>query len=202
MGSLREIACGGALVLSITVIGGLACDPRQPLEVDPADAAGVVATSQGGATGMTPSTGAGGATGAGGSGAGGPVTPNDTPEVRQDLMARWNHAAVVPSNFNYNWPTFDLFPHPTFKGGSQEAYQVFSAVLANFFEADDNFAFLAKNHLFGLRLRYTFPSGQIGIDTSFAELAATFSSDGAYGNISAPVRARLAAISARIKQTM
>jgi len=94
------------------------------------------------------------------------------------------------------------FSAPDLQGGIAGGLPGLSAVLANFFEADDNFAFLAKNHLFGLRLRYIFPSGQIGIDTSFAELAATFSSDGAYGNISAPVRARLAAISARIKQTM
>jgi hypothetical protein len=108
----------------------------------------------------------------------------------------------VPSNFNFEWTAFTQFPHPTYKGGSAEAYQVFAVVLLNFFQADDNFGFLSANHLFGLRLRYIFPSGQSGLDTSFAELAAYFSSPSAFGNIPAPTRMNLGVISERIKSMM
>lgn len=203
MGSWRNVAVEGVLLLSITVLGGLACEVREPLGTNPAAPATTPTAMQAGST--TVSTGAGGS-GAGGSGAGGSgatITTNDGPQIEQELMDRWNRvAASVPSNFSFIWPAFDQFPHPTYKGGSAEAYQVFAVVLLNFFRADDNFAFLSANHLFGLRLRYIFASGQSGLDTSFAELAAYFSSPSAFGNIPASTQMDLGVFSDRIKSMM
>jgi hypothetical protein len=97
--------------------------------------------------------------------------------TEQGLLNRWNTAAdAAVTAIDFNWPDCDQFPHPTFKGGSEEAYVDFAAVLLQFFQQGDDFAFLAKNELFATPLLYVFPSGQIGVDTSFEQLTAQASS--------------------------
>jgi hypothetical protein len=132
--------------------------------------------------------------------------PSDTPavtaELGRDLMARWN--AVVPaadSTFDFHWRAFEQFPHPTYKGGSAEAYRAFATLLLAFFQQGDDFDFLARNHLFGLELVYVFPSGANGLSTNFAELAASFAAPDGYGAIPADTRQALQAIADRIAST-
>ncbi len=83
-----------------------------------------------------------------------------------EAMKRWNAAVggvTVPApmfgQVNFAWPELYKFPHPTFKGGSAEAYGAFAAVLLVFLQNDDNFNYLAKNKLFTADLRYGFPNG-------------------------------------------
>jgi len=129
-----------------------------------------------------------------------PAAPVDTPEVRQSLLARWNAVAGTPvDGFNFFWSTFDQFPHPTFKGGSAEAYQAFAKVLLAFFDAGDNFDFLAQNHLFKLHLIYVFPSGQTGVDTNFEALAMYLTNSDGFPNVPADTRNALAAYVDRIE---
>src|SRR4029077_4441455 len=97
-----------------------------------------------------------------------PTAPVDTQEIQQSLMARWNAVASAPvDGFDFRWTTFNQFPHPTFKGGTAEAYQAFAKMLLAFFDHGDNFDFLTRNRLFHLHLIYVLPSGQIGLDTNF-----------------------------------
>jgi hypothetical protein len=121
------------------------------------------------------------------------VTTNDPAVTQAALMMRWNAAAAAADTegFDFGWTSYDQFPHPTYKGGSPQAYGGFANVLLLFFQSGDNFDFLARNHLFSTRLRYIFPSGQSGLDTSFQELAAFFSSPTGYGDASAETRQAL-----------
>lgn len=133
--------------------------------------------------------------------AGGPVV--DRAALEKELMARWNAVADGrTSSVNFHWDVFDQFPHPTYKGGTAEGYGAFAEVLAAFFERDDNFDFLARNELLETPLLYIFPSGQEGLRTSFEELAITFSSDTAFGDIAPETRARLQAAAARISESL
>jgi hypothetical protein len=137
--------------------------------------------------------GAGQPTGNASSGGGSTTaTTVDTAGVQQELLARWNAAADASHpTIDFHWPAFDQFPHPTYKGGTVEAYQEFAGVLLAFFQSGDNFDFLARNNLFSLTLSNVFPSGQHGIDTSFLMLAMYFSSPDSFGNIPADTRAAL-----------
>jgi len=127
------------------------------------------------------------------------TTPVDTAEVRQSLLARWNAVASTGGpTFDFQWTTFEQFPHPTYKGGSSEAYRAFATVLLAFFRNGDDFDFLGRNHLFQLPLVYVFPSGQNGLDTSFEALAKSFSASGAYGDIPADTQQALAAFAVRM----
>jgi len=129
-----------------------------------------------------------------------PTVPVDTPEVEQSLLARWNDVASAPvDGFDFRWSTFNQFPHPTFKGGSAEAYQAFAKVLLAFFDAGDNFDFLARNRLFKLHLIYVFPSGQTGVDTNFEDLAVYLTKGDGFPNVPAETRNALAAYVDRIK---
>ena len=82
----------------------------------------------------------------------------------------WSSRAVS----GFRWEAFDQFPHPTYKGGSEEAYQRFAEILIAFYEGDDNFDYLTRNKCFSITLRYVFPSGQAGVQTSFAQLTEDF----------------------------
>jgi hypothetical protein len=113
-----------------------------------------------------------------------PSAPVDAAAVQAELLARWNAAADLDtSSFDFHWYRFDQFPHPTYKGGTREAYQAFAEVLLLFFQSGDDFDFLARNQLFELPLVYIFPSGQSGLDTSFKQLATDFSSSTGFGDI-------------------
>jgi len=138
------------------------------------------------------------------------AAPNDTAgaelpsdveiEVRQDLMDRWNAAVTAgDSAIDLHWAAFDQFPHPTYKGGSAEAYRAFAAVLLVFFQAGDNFDFLTRNRLFTLHLTYVFPSGASGLDTTFQALATNFAAPDGFGDIPLDVRNALQGIAEQIQ---
>jgi hypothetical protein len=129
-----------------------------------------------------------------------PTPPVDTQEVQQSLLARWNAVAGAPvDGFDFRWSTFNQFPHPTFKGGTAEAYQAFAKVLLAFFDRDDNFDFLTRNHLFKLHLIYVFPSGETGLDTNFEALAVYLTNSDGFPNVPADTRNALAAYVDRIE---
>jgi len=128
------------------------------------------------------------------------TAPIDTPEIEQSLMARWNAVASTPVDaFDFFWSTFNQFPHPTYKGGSAEAYQAFAKVLLAFFDSGDNFDFLARNRLFQLHLIYVFPSGQNGLDTNFEALAIYLTNTDGFPSVPADTRNALGAYVDRIK---
>ena len=123
------------------------------------------------------------------------------PATQAEVMARWNQipqATDTVDQFTFVWPSFDQFPHPTFKGGSALAYRHFAEILVAFYEARDNFDFLASKSFFRVRLRNVFPSGQVGIDTTFKELTEEMSV-GSLGNISAETRQKLTMFAMRMR---
>jgi hypothetical protein len=127
------------------------------------------------------------------------TAPVDTQEVEQSLLARWNAVATAPvDRFDFHWNTFNQFPHPTFMGGSAEAYQAFAKVLLAFFDDGDNFDFLARNRLFKLHLIYVLPSGQTGVDTNFEALAVYLTNSDGFPSVPADTRNPLAAYVDRI----
>jgi len=69
-----------------------------------------------------------------------------------------------------------LLPPPDFQGGSAEAYQAFAEILVAFYQAGDNFDFLANNHLFQTPLRDVLASGQES-DWTFEQLTTDLSED-------------------------
>jgi hypothetical protein len=92
------------------------------------------------------------------------ITMNEINEP--ELMSRWNAAAgdtMVQGFGNFQWTVFNQFPHPTYKGGSQEAYTRFAEVMVRFFDA--NWDYLVQNKLF------TFPlTASLGLMTTFEDL--------------------------------
>jgi hypothetical protein len=129
-----------------------------------------------------------------------PPTP-DAGQFDQELMTRWNQAAAsVSTNVSFTWDPFDNFPHPTYKGGTPEAYQGFARVLLAFFQAGDNFAFLAKNELFLLPVYDQLLSGRS--EWTFEQLADSFSSTSTstWDGLPENLRVALAAYAARIHE--
>ncbi len=141
---------------------------------------------------------------------GGGRTPDESSTAvsaveQQQLMARWNsNVEGNPSSssstemLDFNWSAFDQFPHPTYQGGSAEAYQTFARLLLTFMQADDSFDYLAKNRLFDNRLGYRMANGDIGVTWSFRELVTEFSSETMFGQIPEETRTGLKEIAARI----
>jgi hypothetical protein len=119
-----------------------------------------------------------------------------------ELMDRWNLAAndfsfywdMAGKEVFFHWLVFDSFPHPTFYGGSQEAYSTFANVLVAFLENTDNFDFLAANGLFTLRLRTHGGSGYI--DTTFKGWVESLST---WSIIPVATREKLLALSEQIQ---
>src|SRR5215213_8846147 len=99
-------------------------------------------------------------------------------ELQEGLMSRWNAAAqgVTVEMWDFQWTPFDKFPHPTFKGGSEEAYERFAEILLRLYEQKDNFDFLQNNRLFRVQLHYVLLNGQEGIQTTFEEITALLAS--------------------------
>ncbi len=119
-----------------------------------------------------------------------------------EIVARWNAVAAgvtvdIPSfgRVNFLWED-DRFPHPTFKGGSPQAYGAFAKVLLAFFEQGDNFDYLAANRLFTVNLRY---GTQPTPGWTFAELADLLSRPDGFGSQDDATRKALKSFSDRIK---
>jgi len=121
--------------------------------------------------------------------------------LKTDLLSRWNAVgdSVTVKDFGtFHWGNFDQFPHPTYKGGSAEAYQSFADLLVTFFDRGDNFVFLSNNLLFRFPFHYISPSGQSLGEWTFEELTTQFASND-WASISAETRQKLQAFATRIQ---
>ena len=107
---------------------------------------------------------------------------NPVPVDLQEVMTRWNIVAdgrTVQAHgieFNFLWNEQDLFPHPTFKGGSQEAYETFAKIFIDFFADADNLDYVKTNRLQRVEL-IAVVGDNVGIRTSFYKLVDDFSTD-------------------------
>ncbi len=124
---------------------------------------------------------------------------------QQQLMDRWNATVEsTPTNFvwgtgpAFEWPAFEKFPHPTFKGGSVEAYQTFAILLLAFMRNEENFHYLARNRLFDIGLGYRMANGELGETWCFRELVTQFSSETMFGEIPEETRIGLQEIADRL----
>jgi len=118
---------------------------------------------------------------------------DDTKAAREkalgEAMARWNKAADgarVPfpggGTVGLEWVN-DVFPHPTFKGGSKEAYGEFARVMVKFLDGKGTFDLLAENDLFAHPLRYAPPgAAETKVDWTFGKLVADFAQPAALGD--------------------
>jgi hypothetical protein len=135
--------------------------------------------------------------------------PSTSEELQQRLVARWNavplagqRIQVYGATIDFVWPTFGEFPHPTFKGGSEGAYQAFARVLLAFMQAGDNFQFLAESQLFDIVLGYASESRIVEAGWTFRELVELCAS-GVYAveaHIDAETRSGLAEVEKRIPE--
>ena len=115
-------------------------------------------------------------------------------------MSRWNAVAqgvTLPAfgsgTFDFLWAPFDDFPHPTFRGGSAEAYRAFAGLLLQFLQAADNFDYLAVNQLFAVELH-----AALGLVTTFAALAAQLSAPDSWFGLDEATRLALRVFSERM----
>jgi hypothetical protein len=192
-------ACGGdtaSLVREVERHLGPAVAPAPGTGRDAGGPDGLGGAGEAGRGGVA---GAGGIAGAGSGSQGGAAGGVDATAVDADILTRWNQIAdKQASTFDFHWRVVDQFPHPTYKGGTPEAYRAFAEVLLAFFAAGDNFDFLSAHHRFDVPLRYVFPSGQTGPDTSFRKLATSFASPASFGDIPLATRTRLQAFADRM----
>lgn len=103
--------------------------------------------------------------------------------VMRELRGRWNEAAAGVTAIgpvgvvDFRWDG-DRFPHPTFKGGSAEAYGAFARVLVTFLSEPGTFEFLATNNLFTAPLRY----GDMKVDWTLGKLIDLLAGPMAHGD--------------------
>jgi hypothetical protein len=115
--------------------------------------------------------------------------PKLTPEkAMAEAMARWNKAAEGVTatgpigKVGFTWEA-DQFPHPTFKGGSAEAYGAFARVLVKFLDEKGNFEFLAENNLLSAPLKYVYAGGKDAkVDWTLAKLVTQLAEPKAHGD--------------------
>ena len=106
-----------------------------------------------------------------------------SPALGASMMERWNdytHGFQIPwdpklgpGNTTFRWEEIIYFPHPTFKGGSEQAYESFGLILIGFLS--NEFSYLQNNNLFTYTLIYQFPSGEVALSTTFKDLSAELS---------------------------
>jgi outer membrane murein-binding lipoprotein Lpp len=121
------------------------------------------------------------------------VTPAD---VQAELLKRWNEVAAKG---NYEWKEYGNFPHPTFRGGSGEAYGAFAKVLVAFLQKEGNFEYLAKNGLFTVELETTVPGGsRKGTGWTFAGFAKQFSDPKTFAKLDDETRKAIQELAAKI----
>jgi len=128
--------------------------------------------------------------------------PKLTPEkAMAEAIVRWNKAsegvtATGPiGKVGFTWEA-DRFPHPTFKGGSAEAYGAFARILVKFLDEKGHFEFLAENNLFTAPLRY----GDTKVDWTFAKLISDLSQPKAHGDHEEAIRKALKAYTDKIAE--
>jgi hypothetical protein len=136
------------------------------------------------------------------------VPPKD---VQTELLKRWNAVAddktfYTPDSrpINFTWAEYMNFPHPTFKGGSGEAYGALGQVLVAFLQKEGNFEYLVKNDLFTMDLVVGGGPrpGQKGIRTSFATWAKQLCDPKSIAKMDDESRKALAELSKKIEATV
>jgi hypothetical protein len=127
-------------------------------------------------------------------------------DVQAELLKRWNAVAAdmtfdvpVVGKANFKWAEYGNFPHPTFRGGSGEAYGAFAKVLVTFLQKGDNFDYLAKNGLFATELETTVPGGSLkGTGWTFAGFIKQFSGPNTFAKLDDDTRKAIKDLSERI----
>jgi hypothetical protein len=100
---------------------------------------------------------------------------------------------------NFKWTEYGNFPHPTFRGGSAEAYAAFAKVLVTFLQKGDNFEYLAKNGLFTTELETTVPGGSLkGTGWTFAGFVKQFANPKNYAKLDDETRKAFEDFAAKI----
>ena len=117
-------------------------------------------------------------------------------EALAQARERWNAvgAGVKVGNFQpFRWDE-GRFPHPTFRGGSKEAYTAFAQVLVTFLETGDNFEFMEKHGLFTAEL-------ECGLNTKIVlvQFAGDLAKPGSLGAGDEETRNKLEALVAKMK---
>ena len=138
----------------------------------------------------------------------GPPSKAPPADVQEELLKRWNAVAAdrsfdVPGfgKINFKWTAFGDFPHPTFRGGSAEAYGAFAQVLVAFFEKGDNFDYLGKHDLFTADLPIAIPGGsKKGPGWSLAAFAREFSGEKPFAKLNADTAKAIRELSERIEK--
>jgi hypothetical protein len=94
-----------------------------------------------------------------------------------EMMDRWNIAvAEEKADLYFVWNDYDRFPHPTFKGGSKEAYEAFTKVLIKFL-SPNNIAFIRQNNLVELPIHCN-TQVQLGSFGTFSSVVRDFAQYG------------------------
>ncbi len=123
-----------------------------------------------------------------------------------EARVRWNKlaegvTAVSPIGVvGFTWEE-NVFPHPTFKGGSENAYGTFAGLLLNYLDAKGNFDYLAENKLFDMPLRYAPPGGkEQKVDWTLGKLINSLGEEVAFGDHNEAVRKGLKAHAKKIAE--
>lgn len=117
--------------------------------------------------------------------------------LEAEMRTRWNAigpGVSVRGFGDFRWTGPNMFPHPTVKGGSEEAYTAFVKVLVTFLETGDNFGFVQKNDLFARELGY---GGKQKV--RLGEFAAQLAKPGSLGASAEENRKKLEALVAKMK---
>jgi hypothetical protein len=99
-----------------------------------------------------------------------------------EVMNRWNEVAAgrtvstQGTEFDFLWNEQNDFPHPTYKGGSIEAYELFAKIFIDFFEDADNLNYVKENKLQSVEIISTV-GNTVGVRTSFLDLADYFATN-------------------------
>jgi hypothetical protein len=129
-----------------------------------------------------------------------PAKPLTEARVRWNKLAEGVTAVSPLGAVGFIWDE-NVFPHPTFKGGSENAYGTFAGLLLNFLDAKGNFDYLAKNNLFDTPLRYAPPGGkEFKVDWTLRKLINSLGEDSAYGDHNEAVRKGLKAHAKKIAE--
>jgi hypothetical protein len=137
----------------------------------------------------------------------GPTKNVPSAEVQTELLKRWKAVAAdmtfdlpVVGKANFKWVEYGNYPHPTFRGGSGEAYGAIAKVLVAFLQKGDNFEYLARNGLFATELETTVPGGSLkGTGWSFAGFVKQFSDPNTFAKLDDDTRKAIKKVSVRIE---
>jgi hypothetical protein len=127
-------------------------------------------------------------------------------DVQAELLKRWNEVAAdmtfavpVVGKANFKWAEYGNFPHPTFRGGSAEAYGAFAKILVAFLQKGDNFDYLTKNGLFTTELETSVSGGSLkGTGWTLAGFVKQFSGPNNFAKLDDGTRKALEELAAKL----